>query len=1063
MLTRADWRGEWLIVRRHPLIWIVASLAIAIVALAAGNDAAGNKRELLESLLRLNLFIPAFVLPFVAGALAPVFYLREVDHGVSELFAAYPQTPRVWLATRSGSFAAMLVLICAFQQVAIVGILASDRPEYLAMLTKQALKLVALVHLPASLIWASVLAWVSCAKGRSGMVYLAATFGWLAYTALATLTGTPLIAGSYVAWEPLRSALLLADPYAITALVNPPPPDALPHSREIFVIVGRIGWLGLCFLLLHGIAAIPALAPARKGSAKRAGLSLPGLTNRSGRTGNLALLLRWTMLDKFFLLALTGWALLVFPEVYSGMKYAEEFSILIPDSRDALNRVMWDLVPAMGALLLLHVADRTGRIGRVTGMAELTAATPHTSWRFFWDQLVCLWLVALTVIAYTLLLVFGAQLAADSSVQPREYLEQGGQALPGLLLSAAAFAALHAALRSRMAANLMGFGLLVLGHSNLAPAMGLVHPLWKPLALHLTSPDHVLGLAGNWAMLLPYALFWSAICMFAVILAVRVHHRGLPYGQVSLRNALFHPATILASAALAGGAWQGLAIHRAVESDFALVSAEQKAQRRADYERRFGEWRERPQPHIAAVRTSVDFSSDGRSAGLQMELKLVNGTNARIEHVLVGRNLIDVSSKVTLESGTAELQDLTTGQTLFRLASPMHPGEIRTLHYSARVARSALADTRSMLILRRQFGSIPAFQITPVIGFERELTLRDPALRRQFGLPVLALNPPSRLGRAGVDLARHEAQLETIVSVQRGRYGLAPGELVRRWEAGDRSYFHFRTDRAIRNLPMFFALAWAPQRWSAGALQVEIHAPESIAQDDPNLLGMRDTLTWLDREVAPFPGRTLRLIAAPEFGPSGFAVPQAMLISHRRGFRPKSSLNAGFDQTYRRAVHETAHQWFGHLIGYGIPEERAFLIESLAKYAELVMIERRYGAKAVQALVAWEADRLAHARLVPAEAVTPLIDAQDTEDMYSRATLTFACLRERLGDRPIDSALFEIAAYARQTGRPARSLDFVLALKRAGGKESEPLVDMLLTGNLSIEVALARSGCNLGQ
>lgn len=140
MLTRVDWRGEWLIVRRHPLIWIVATVAIAIVALAAGNDAAGDKRELLESLLRLNLFIPAFVLPFVAGALAPVFYLREVDHGVSELFAAYPQTPRMWLASRSGSFAAMLVLICAFQQAAIVGILAFEQPVHLAMLTKQALK-----------------------------------------------------------------------------------------------------------------------------------------------------------------------------------------------------------------------------------------------------------------------------------------------------------------------------------------------------------------------------------------------------------------------------------------------------------------------------------------------------------------------------------------------------------------------------------------------------------------------------------------------------------------------------------------------------------------------------------------------------------------------------------------------------------------------------------------------------------------------------------------------------------------------------------------------------------
>jgi len=76
MLTRADWRGEWLIARRHPLLWIVAAGGIAFIALAAGNEAPRNQRELFEALLRLNLFIPAFVLPFVAGALAPVFCAR---------------------------------------------------------------------------------------------------------------------------------------------------------------------------------------------------------------------------------------------------------------------------------------------------------------------------------------------------------------------------------------------------------------------------------------------------------------------------------------------------------------------------------------------------------------------------------------------------------------------------------------------------------------------------------------------------------------------------------------------------------------------------------------------------------------------------------------------------------------------------------------------------------------------------------------------------------------------------------------------------------------------------
>jgi hypothetical protein len=94
MLSRSDWQGEWLVTRRHPLIWIVAAVVIVFVAFGASNEAPRSEREISEALLRLNLLIPVFVLPFVAGAFAPVFYLREVEHGMSDIFAAYPQTPR---------------------------------------------------------------------------------------------------------------------------------------------------------------------------------------------------------------------------------------------------------------------------------------------------------------------------------------------------------------------------------------------------------------------------------------------------------------------------------------------------------------------------------------------------------------------------------------------------------------------------------------------------------------------------------------------------------------------------------------------------------------------------------------------------------------------------------------------------------------------------------------------------------------------------------------------------------------------------------------------------------
>ena len=79
MLNRSAWQGEWLMVRRHVLVWIVAAAAIALTSFAASGEDPRTARELHEALLRLNLLIPVFMLPFIAAALAPVFYLREVE------------------------------------------------------------------------------------------------------------------------------------------------------------------------------------------------------------------------------------------------------------------------------------------------------------------------------------------------------------------------------------------------------------------------------------------------------------------------------------------------------------------------------------------------------------------------------------------------------------------------------------------------------------------------------------------------------------------------------------------------------------------------------------------------------------------------------------------------------------------------------------------------------------------------------------------------------------------------------------------------------------------------
>lgn len=441
-------------------------------------------------------------------------------------------------------------------------------------------------------------------------------------------------------------------------------------------------------------------------------------------------------------------------------------------------------------------------------------------------------------------------------------------------------------------------------------------------------------------------------------------------------------------------------------------------------------------------------------------MRLINRSSSPIGEILVGRNRLDPGGTIAFTGATILRRDTALGQTVFRLDRPLAPGASIEIDFATKLTQSGIEPATFPRVLRPSFSSVPIHAILPVIGFKRELTLRDPALRRQQGLPELKLTPPSQLPvPAAGSLARSLVELETVISTDSGHHAIAQGDLVRRWQPAGRTHFHYRTAGSVRNLPVVYALRRQPQIWSAGAVQIETYSPEALTAKDPNVLAMRDTLQWLGREVAPYPGNALRLVAIPDIGPSGYAYPQIMEISHRLGFRARPEAGAGFSQVYRRAAHETAHQWFGHLLGHGIPDENAFLVESLAKYAELVLIERRYGKEAMQALVRFERDRYRRETLDPDQPVMPLIDAEAPEDMYSRATLVFACLRARVGDRPIINALRGMAERSAETLTPVRSIDFVEAVKASVSPDFRRPVEALFLGSAPLDTQLAGMRC----
>ncbi len=140
-------------------------------------------------------------------------------------------------------------------------------------------------------------------------------------------------------------------------------------------------------------------------------------------------------------------------------------------------------------------------------------------------------------------------------------------------------------------------------------------------------------------------------------------------------------------------------------------------------------------------------------------------------------------------------------------------------------------------------------------------------------------------------------------------------------------------------------------------------------------------------------------------------------------------------------MHETAHQWFGHDIGNSVNEDSAFLVESMAKYIELVMIEKRFGKAAMNSLIEYETRRYEQALRVDISAKQSLVDSTKSYDQYSKATIIFAKLRDRVGDEIIIKALKSVWENYAFPNRPATSMDLIRALQLQVNTQDKALIN----------------------
>jgi ABC-type transport system involved in multi-copper enzyme maturation permease subunit len=1047
------------------------ALAIAyVILLDARNDGYFFNAPIVTSLVAIVTSMFALL---VTSAVAGDAATRDAQMRIDSLLYTTPLRKASYLGGRFlGAFAITALLLLAVP----VGLLLATRmpglePQVLGPFRVEAyLTSYFFFAVPNAFVATAVLFSLAAISRRALTAYFGAVILFFA-----AFVAEGFVGGSLGKWDLAR----LLDPLGYTALYalwrsyNPLQRNTLLVGLDESLLSNRLLWLGVALTVL-------TLACLRFRFAHQTG---GGRWRRATKIEDVPAM-RWTRVTVPAARRVFG----------AATRMRQLRAITLRSLRELLGSKPWWIVPFVAVLFivtapeLLEVelgtpgAATTGRVAMMLGAAEmarligilialsagelvwrerearinsLADVTPVPEWlsllgRFFAIAL-------MLAIAEVIFVLAGVTVQAMLGIHQFDvalYLKiLFGFQLSGYLLFAALAIVIHVLANQKYVGNVLA--ILSYIAMQMAPELGLEHNL----LLYGGSPEWSHSeMAGFGLQVVPwlwFTVYWSGwALLFAVVTYlfwICGEERGIrPRLALARRRLTRWPAAVGAAAlAIIAGAGGFIFYNTNVLNDY--YAERQMEERKAEYERRYGQYASLPQPTLAATKLHVDFYPDRGAATIRGTYRLENRTNAAIATIHMTPHVnVDTHSVSFDRPSRVTLTDRDLGYRIYALGNAVQPGESLRMNFQVDFApRGFRNDGRDPSVLRNgswiehrgEQTSRPR-QWLPVVGYETARELHNAGARRAHRLRERPAIPALDDMAARQDQRGHEKiAFEAIVGTSDDQTGVATGALRRTWKENGRNYAHYVADAPISNGYAIYSARYAVHRttWRNTAIEI-FHHPAHTANLPRMIRSVRASLDYHSREFGKYPHRQLRMIECPSSGSGLRLTAFEGAVRYSEGYalvRPGNDARQ-IDLPFAVMAHELAHQWWGHRLVPAPVEGAALLTESLAWYSAMLVVEETLGRDHLLRLL----DVMRAEHMAPhATREVSLLRGTDRVDAYRNGPFAMFALREALGADRVNAALRNLLAKFPPDRPPyATSLDLYAELRAVAPPDMHSLL-----------------------
>lgn len=990
---------------------------------------------------------------FILAAFCSNAVVRDREYGMQEIVFATPVGKMPFLTGRfGGAFAAAALAFAA----AVAGMFAalflpSQDPATIGALGPGAYLWAFIVLGLPNILVAAVTLFAVATLTRSVMAsYAASVFIYVLYFAAAALTNSPLMAASAPGAASSSLASLLLDPFGMapffeqtrywtsaarnTRLIGLH--GAFLGNRLLWIGASLAGWAAVYRLFAFRINAKTKAAPARAVS------TLPEVEARlesrpyqpvEQKPAGAGLRAWWsaTRLDvrgfltsrPFIALTLLSIGLAV-SEIVADVTSGEYGSAQYATSGIVLEVIQQPL-HLLGLVMLIYYGAEMVWRERTVGMKEIVDAAPVPSAAFVLSKFAALAVLVAVLVASGSAAAIGVQLVLGGEIDPGVVVGYAWFGGAPLGVFAMAVVLIYTAVPHKYVGMLVV--LLLAAVMKQGEAFGLEHRLWRFGSTPSVPYSDMTGFTAT-SGFHGFLLHWSLVGALGLAVATVLWRRE------RVARSLRYAAAALAVASLASGAH--------VFYNTNVLNQYEPASRRLDwqatYEKEYLRFAAMPQPQIDTIEGVVDLYPGQRRYRVRAAYELLNTSATTIERVLVGvrRQASDV--RLSIDGGRIAAHDRRSNHYWFQLTPPMRPGEQRRLEFDLTMRTSGFSNDDPDTAIVEGAAFIPSHFWLPTLGYRDSYSISEPFERRRRGLPSEQANPRDSGSSEGW------VNLDLTISTDRGQTALTSGALVRRWEAGGRPHFRYRSDRRI---PIALALSSAPYAVETTSWQgrpVELYRHRGHTGNAARILRVAtDSLTHLEKSFGPYPHARLKIAEVPSHQASfgGFARPDTIYLSETRSFLIDARDSRRLDLVCRRVAHEVAHEWWGIHVSPRHAEGELVITESLTKYAELLVLEKAYGRAAGRELLEMELDMYLRGRTGQDGAEPALTEVTDQPYLYYRkGAIILNAIRHLLGEQAMNRALHRFAARHGGPDRQPLVSDLVAALQSEATVRQQALI-----------------------